>query len=104
MICQETFSINTVSYQVEFKQDPDKLFFKTYNFYIWFENEDSSDKEISTDKEESTNLPPMPTLDGDAVMEGKGYTFQLNSKRTINQSCNIISTNKIQKQFIQVKN
>ena len=73
-----------MSYQVEFKYDPDKLFLKTYNCYICFENEDSSDKEISTDKEESTNLPPMPTLDGDEVKEGKGYTFQLNSKRTIN--------------------
>ena len=61
-----------MSYQAEFKHDPDKVFLKTYNCYVWLENEDSSDKGISTDKEESTNLPPMPAQDGDEVKEGEG--------------------------------
>ena len=45
----------------------------------------------------------MPPLQGDEeVKEGKGFK-NLDSKQTINQTSNIISTDKSWKQFIQIK-
>ena len=48
------------------------LFFKTFKYDAWYENEESSDEEELTDEKESTNLPPMPALEVDDVKEGKG--------------------------------
>ena len=47
-------------------------YFLKHNYDVWFENEELSDKEILTGKEESTALPPMPALEGDQAKEGKG--------------------------------
>ena len=47
-------------------------YFLKHNYNVRFENEESSDKEILTDKEESTALPPMQALEGDQAKEGKG--------------------------------
>ena len=57
----------------------EELFLEKYNYDSWTENEESSDttricgKEESSD-EKSTDLPPMPILEGDGeeVKEGKG--------------------------------
>ena len=51
------------------KYDPIYLFLETYNYDVWLENEES------TDKEESTDLSPMPALEGDEVKEGKVLTI-----------------------------
>ena len=56
-----------------------------------------------TDKEEPTDLPPMPALKDNKVKEGKGLK-NFNSRQFINQTSNIISTNKSRKQFMQIKN
>ena len=63
-----------------------------------------TDKEESTDKEELTDVPPIPPLEGDEeeAKEGKGFKI-FNSKEIINQSANIISTNKSWKEFMQIK-
>ena len=45
------------------KYDPINLFLETYNYNVWFENEESSDA-TKTD-EKSTDLPPMPPLESD---------------------------------------
>ena len=57
------------------KYDPESLFLKTYNFDSWFENEESTDKEESIYKEESTHAQPMPPLESDEqeVKGGKGF-------------------------------
>ena len=60
--------------------NPKMLLFEAYDYGEWLENEESSDKdksfenEESADKEESTNVPPMPALEGDEeeIKEGKG--------------------------------
>ena len=51
---------------------PEELFLEEYNYEGWYENEESSDT-TKTD-ETSTDLPQMPTLEGDEeeVKEGKG--------------------------------
>ena len=52
----------------------------------------STDKEDSTNKNESVDLSDMPSLEGhEKVNEGKGLKI---SKQTINETSNIISTNK----------
>ena len=43
---------------IELKYDPTNLFLKTYNYELWFENEES------TDREESLDLSDMPPLEG----------------------------------------
>ena len=54
------------------KYDPITLFIETYNYDVWFENEESSDTR-KYDKEESVNLSDMPPLEDDGeVKEGKG--------------------------------
>ena len=45
------------------KYDPINLFLETYNYNVWFENEELSDA-TKTD-EKSTDLPPMPPLESD---------------------------------------
>ena len=57
-----------------------------------------------TDKEELTDVPPIPPLEGDEeeAKEGKGLK-NFNSKKIIYQSANIISINKSRKQFMQIK-
>ena len=60
--------------------NPKMLLLEGYDYGQWPENEESSDKdksfenEESADKEESTNVPPMPALEGDEeeIKEGKG--------------------------------
>ena len=43
---------------IELKYDLTNLFLKTYNYELWFENEES------TDREESLDLSDMPPLEG----------------------------------------
>ena len=43
---------------IELKYDPTNLFLKTYNYELWFENEET------TDREESLDLSDMPPLEG----------------------------------------
>ena len=70
------------------KYDPVNLFPETYNYDVWFENEEQadttrkSDKEESadttriSDKEESVDLSDMPAIEGDEeVKEGKGLNM-----------------------------
>ena len=47
------------------KYDTTNLFSKTYNYDAWFENEELTDKEESTDGKESVELSYMPPLEGD---------------------------------------
>ena len=55
------------------KYDPITLFIETYNYDVWFENEESTDTTRKCDKEESVNLSDMPPLEDDGeVKEGKG--------------------------------
>ena len=44
---------------IELKYDPTSLFLKTYNYDLWLENEEL------TDKEESVDLSEMTSLEGD---------------------------------------
>ena len=84
---------------IESKYDPKDLFLDGYDYSMWSEN-----KEESIVKEELTDLSDMARLEDhkEEVKEGKGLkTF--NSKQTINQTSNIISTNKIWQQFIKIK-
>ena len=42
------------------------LFLKTYNYNSWFESEESYDTTSrKSHKEELTDIPPLPSLDGD---------------------------------------
>ena len=42
------------------------LFLKTYNYNRWFESEESYDTTSrKSHKEELTDIPPLPSLDGD---------------------------------------
>ena len=54
------------------KYEPKNLFLKGYDYSMW--SEESTDKEKLTDKDESTDIPPMPPLDDDKeeVKEEKG--------------------------------
>ena len=53
---------------IEVKYDPNNLFLKSYNYSLWFENEESTDREGCAD------LSDMPPVEGDEeeVKEGKG--------------------------------
>ena len=77
MTCQKHILMNTLIYRMQKynpKYDPKKLFLKAYNYDVWFENEEL------IDKEESTDLRPMPALEGDEVKEGKGLKILNPSK------------------------
>ena len=80
--------------KIELKYDSNNLFLKTYNYDLWFKNEEL------TDREESVDLSDMPALEGDEkeVKEEKGLKIS-----TPNKLLTIISTNKSMKQFKQVK-
>ena len=56
------------------KYDPIDLFLGTYNYDVWFENEESAETTRKCDKKESVDLSDMPPLEGDEeeVKEGKG--------------------------------
>ena len=56
------------------KYDPINLFLETYNYHVWFENEESADMARKSDKKESVDLCDIPPLEGDEeeVTEGKG--------------------------------
>ena len=56
------------------------IFPKTYNYHVFFENEESFYRVEWTDQEESTDLLPMPVLEGDEVKEGKGLKMLTPSK------------------------
>ena len=56
---------------MELKYDPKTLSFKANNYDMWFQNKESPDKKEPTDREESTDLTPLPTLEGDEVKEKK---------------------------------
>ena len=54
MICEGSSLMKTMNYQmpkekIESKYYPDNLFLKTYNYDVWFKNEESTDKEESID-------------------------------------------------------
>ena len=60
---------------MERKYKPKKLFFETYNYDDWPENEEL------TDKEESVDLSDMPPLEGDEeVKGGKGLKILTTNK------------------------
>ena len=77
----------------------EELYLEGYDYSLWSEN-----KEQLTDKEELTDVPPIPPLEGDEeeAKEGKGLK-NFNSKKIIYQSANIISIDKSRKQFMQIK-
>ena len=56
------------------KFEPRNLFLKGYNYSVWSEK--------SIDKEELTDIPPMPPLEGyeEEVKEGKGLKFLTQNK------------------------
>ena len=59
--------------KMKHKYEPRKLFLETYNYYVWFENQESSDTKRKSDKEESVDLSCMSSVEGDEeVKEGKG--------------------------------
>ena len=62
------------------KYDSINSFLEACNYDVWFESEESSDT-TKTDKK-STDLPPMPPLEGDEeeVKEGKGLKILLPNK------------------------
>ena len=60
----------------ESKHDPDKIFPQTYNYAVWFKNEKLPDKE------ESTDLPPMPPKRW--WSNRRKRIKNLNTKQTIN--------------------
>ena len=68
---------------------------ETYNYDTWFKNKKLSDNVRETDEEESIDLFDMPPLEGDEeeLKEAKRIN-NFNSKQTISQTSNIISTNK----------
>ena len=55
--------------KIELKYDPKDLFLGGYDYNVWSENEEGS-----SDKEQSEDLSPMPSLKGDVeeVKEEKG--------------------------------
>ena len=62
------------------KYDPINLFRETYNYDVWFQSEESPDT-TKTD-EKSTDLKPMPLLEGDEeeIKEGKGLKILTSNK------------------------
>ena len=64
--------------KVEHKYKPKSLLLKPYDYNVWLENVELTDKEESTDKEstikeESVDLSDMPPLEDDEeVKEGNG--------------------------------
>ena len=50
---------------MERKYKPKNLFFKAYNYDLWLENEESTDKEDLIDKKESVDLSDLLPLEGD---------------------------------------
>ena len=68
------------------KYDTTNLLLETYNYDVWFQNEEL------TDKEESVDLSDMLSLEGEKIKEGKGLNILL--QKTINQTSNVIKTNK----------
>ena len=80
------------------KYDPKNFFLKGYDYRVWLEE--------LTDKEESTDIPPMPPLplegDEEEVKEETGLEI-LTPNKLLSRLFNIISTNKSWKQFIQIK-
>ena len=60
-----------------------------FDYSLWLEEKSTSEKE------ESANLPPMPPLEGDEEeVKEETANQNLNSKQTINQTSNIIRSNK----------
>ena len=47
------------------KYDTINLFLETYNYDVWFENEEPTDKEKSADNNESADLLDMPPVEDD---------------------------------------
>ena len=62
------------------KYDPVNLFPETYNYDVWFENEESVGTTRKSDRKESVDLSGMPPLEGnEEVNKGKGLkTLTLN--------------------------
>ena len=62
--------------KIELKYDSNNLFLKTYNYDLWFKNEEL------TDREESVDLSDMPALEGDEkeVKEEKGLKISTPNK------------------------
>ena len=56
------------------KYGPINLFIETYNYDVWFENEESTDTTSrKSDKHKSADLSDMPPLEGaEEIKEGKG--------------------------------
>ena len=52
------------------KYDPINLFLETYNYYVWFENEESADTQEEIKK--SLYLPDMAPVDDEEVKKEKG--------------------------------
>ena len=50
---------------IKHKYDPKNIFLETYNFDIWFENEELSDTTIKNDKEVSVGLSDVSPLESD---------------------------------------
>ena len=69
------------------KYGPINFYLETYNNDVWFESEESTDKN------------GMPPLEGDE----EEVKVNCNSKQIINYTSNIIRTKKIWKQFIHIK-
>ena len=75
------------------KYKPETLFVKRYNYNDWYKNVESSGKEELFDKEESVDFSAT-TRRWWRRSKRRKTIKKFNSKQVINQTSNIISTNK----------
>ena len=87
--CQEHILMNAIIYQMHKKMNskykPKELFIKGYDYNDWYKNVEQSDKEESSDKEETVNLSDMSPLecDEEEVKEGEGLKILTTDKQLI---------------------
>ena len=87
MICQKSFFDEYYALsaakrnKIKNKCDSKKLFLEAYNYDAWYGNKDSSDK-TKTD-EKSTDLPPIPTLEGDEEVKEQKELKVLTSNKLL---------------------
>ena len=88
------------------KYDPANFFLvDVYNYNDWFIKGKSTDKqEESTDKEEFADLSDVLPLEGNEEEVKKRKRIKnIDPTQIINETSNIITSNKCWKQFIQIK-
>ena len=82
--------MNTMIYEdekekkMDYKYEPKMLSLKAYNYDLWLENEESTNKKDLTDKEESVNLWHATTRRWWRRKRWKGLKILTPNKHTIN--------------------